>query len=44
MSDENINNFTLERADTALLSRDFALAARLYKSVLKTMKTTKMFC
>ena len=35
MSDGNINNFTLERAETALLSRDFALAARLYKSVLK---------
>ena len=41
MSDENINNFTLERADTALLSRDFALAARLYKSVLKDNENNK---
>ena len=41
MSDGNINNFTLERAETALLSRDFALAARLYKSVLKDDENNK---
>ncbi|MBR4012629.1 MAG: tetratricopeptide repeat protein, partial [Spirochaetaceae bacterium] len=41
MSDGNIKNFTLERAETALLSRDFALAARLYKSVLKDDENNK---
>ncbi|MCR4940592.1 MAG: tetratricopeptide repeat protein [Treponemataceae bacterium] len=28
------NNFTLNRADSALLARDFSLAARLYRSIL----------
>lgn len=40
MSDNN-TNFTLERAENALLSRDFALAARLYKSVLKENENDK---
>ena len=44
MSDGNIKNFTLERAETALLSRDFALAARLYKSVLKDDENNKDIC
>ena len=35
MGDNYNKELTLERADAALLSRDFTLAARLYKSVLK---------
>ena len=33
MSDEK--NYTMNRANAAVLSRDFVLAARLYKSILK---------
>lgn len=40
MSDSN-TNFTLERAENALLSRDFYLAARLYKSILKDYPDNK---
>ncbi len=40
MSDSN-TNFTLERAENALLSRDFYLAARLYKSVLRDYPDNK---
>jgi len=35
MSDGNNKDFIIERAEAALISRDFNLAARLYKSVLK---------
>ena len=35
------NNFTLNRADSALLARDFSLAARLYRTVLAEEPTNK---
>ena len=35
------NNFTLNRADSALLARDFTLAARLYRTVLAQDPTNK---
>ena len=38
------NNFTLNRADSALLARDFSLAARLYRTVLASDPTNKDVC
>lgn len=35
------NDFTLNRADSALLARDFSLAARLYRSILAKDPTNK---
>ena len=35
------NDFTLNRADSALLARDFSLAARLYRTVLANEPTNK---
>ena len=41
MGDITNIEFTLERAESALISRDFALASRLYKSVLKDQPDNK---
>ena len=38
------NDFTLNRADSALLARDFSLAARLYRTVLASDPTNKNVC